>query len=270
EGRTPRNGDSHPGPGHERRAAVAETDPTAPSTRDEFKAAVKRAELDYREGLRPADAEALREIQAAFDALPPEARAVVAEFYESFTRRIHNGAQLRSLTTIAESQRAAAPPRHAQAHTLVRIYRGWGPLKICPATPTAEDRQAVMRDHPDLVAAARWDGIVTTTIADWLARLDVDGVYESARLREDFERLTGHTAPAGSEVILACALGGAPPPIDQAEAWGPRGTYGIFVVDAIRDAGDPGWKHSLDWAKARDDCERVRQLLVEALRWDDL
>lgn len=232
---------------------------------------MKRAELDYREGLRPADAEALREIQAAFDALPPEARAVVAEFYESFTRRIHNGAQLRSLTTIAESQRAAVDlSRLAQVHTLVRIYRELGPLTIWPATPTAEDRQAVMRDHPDLVAAARWDGIVTTTIADWLARLDVDGVYESARLREDFERLTGHTAPAWSEVILACALEDAPPPIDQAEPWATMVTYVIFVVDAIGHAWIPGWKHSLDWAKTRDDCERVRQLLVEALRWDDL
>ena len=232
---------------------------------------MKRAELDYREGLRPADAEALREIQAAFDALPPEARAVVAEFYESFTRRIHNGAQLRSLTTIAESQRAAVDlSRLAQVHTLVRIYRELGPLTIWPATPTAEDRQAVMRDHPDLVAAARWDGIVTTTIADWLARLDVDGVYESARLREDFERLTGHTAPAWSEVMLARALEDAPPPIDQAEPWATMVTYVIFVVDAIGHAWIPGWKHSLDWAKTRDDCERVRQLLVEALRWDDL
>src|SRR5262249_33551596 len=104
----------------------------------------------------------------------------------------------------------------------------------------------------------------------WLARLDVDGVYESARLREDFERLTGHTAPAGSEGILACALGDAPPPIDQAEPRATMGTSGIFVVDAIGPGGVPGWKQSLGWAKTRDDCERVRQLLVEALRWDDL
>ena len=232
---------------------------------------MKRAELDHREGLRPADAEALREIQAAFDALAPEERAVVAEVYESFTRRIHNGAQLRSLTAIAESQRAAVElSRLAQVHTLARIYHELGPLMIWPATPTAEDRQAVMRDHPDLVAAARWDGIVTTTIADWLDRLDVDGVYESARLRGDFERLTGHTAPAWSEVLLARALEDAPPPIYQAEPWDTMVTYGIFVVDAIGHAWIPGWKYSLDWAKTRDDCERVRQLLVEALRWDDL
>jgi hypothetical protein len=141
---------------------------------------------------------------------------------------------------------------------------------IWPATPTAEDRQAVMRDHPDLVAAARWDGIVTTTIADWLDRLDVDGVYESARLRGDFERLTGHTAPAWSEVLLARALEDAPPPIYQAEPWDTMVTYGIFVVDAIGHAWIPGWKYSLDWAKTRDDCERARRLLVEALRWDDL
>src|SRR5262249_41220968 len=62
----------------------------------------------------------------------------------------------------------------------------------------------------------------------------------------------------------------APPPIDQAAPWATMVTYVIFVVDAIGHAWIPGWKHSLDWAKTRDDCERVRQLLVEALRWDDL
>jgi|SRR5215831_6493733 len=174
--------------------------------------------------------------------------------------------------TRAESQRAAVElSLLAQVHTLVRIYLFEGGRQtMWPVTPMPDDRQAVMRDHPDLVAEAQWDGIVTMTIADWLDCLDVEGVYDSAHLREDFERLTGHPAPTWSEVMLVRTLEDAPPP---EVTWDTMVTYGIFVVDAVGLAWVPDWKHVLSWTKTLDDRERARQLLVEALRradWNDL